>query len=482
MHFPSAGRRAGLVRLMILSLRTRLIVWHTAIVAAVLLAASVAIYSYLSYSMLRVIDTSLDRSAQTLEKRLKFPDQPPANGAAPIFVPQFVQMITPDGTITDQLRDSEGHSIEVDIESLHRVDQLGTQTQTVTANSGEAVRLVTRRVLDESGRTDFYIRVGQSLDDLRTAQRKLLLLLGAIIPLALLLTIAGGWLMAGRALAPVDRLTRAARSITETRLSERVEAPGSADEIQRLAETFNEMLDRLETAFGRQRQFTADASHEIRTPLAIVRNELDVALRRERTSAEYQETLSRLQTEVVRISRLVEDLLTLARADAGEARLEQEPLPIVATALEVFEQMRPLAEAKGIRATFSAPSDAVLVRGDLMRVKQLLLNLLDNAIKFTGESGEVGLTIVQKAGEVVIEVSDTGRGIEPESQPRIFERFYRQSHTAETPAGSGLGLAICQWIVSAHDGRIEVESEPGKGSCFRVRFPHPSALSLIRNS
>lgn len=456
---------------MVLSLRIRLILWHTTIVAAVLLATSVAIYSYLSYSMLRVIDTSLDRSATTLEKRVKYPDQPLATGASPIFVPQFVQMIAPDGTITDQLRDPDGHTIEVSVASLRRADRLGTQMETVRADSGETVRVVTHRVLDDHGNTDFYIRVGQSLNDLRTAQRKLLLLLGTIVPLALLLTVAGGWFLAGRALAPVDRLTRAARSITETKLSERVEVPDSADEIQRLAETFNEMLDRLESAFDRQRQFTADASHEIRTPLAIIRNEIDVALRRERTGAEYEETLSRLQAEAVRISRLVEDLLTLARADAGETKIERELLSMVLLTQEVFDQVRPLAEAKGIHASFHAPDQTLFVRGDAMRLKQLFLNLLDNAIKFTRPAGEVSVSLEQHDAEVVIEVKDTGRGIAAEAQPHIFERFYRQSHTADTVAGSGLGLAIAKWIATAHDGRIELESQAGSGSCFRVFLP-----------
>lgn len=467
---------------MVLSLRTRLIILHTAIVAVVLVAAGAGIYSYLSYSMLQVIDTSLDRSARLLERRVTHPDEPPPSGSLPIFVPQFVQMIAPDGNITDQMRDRDGNSLPVHAESLRRVDMEGTRMETVPDDSGNPVRAVTHRVLDDQGKTDFYIRVGQSLEGLRAVQHRVLVLLGVIVPGSLLLTMGGGWFLAGRAMVPVDRLTRAARSITEAKLSERVEVPHTSDEIQRLAETFNDMLDRLESAFSRQRQFTADASHELRTPLAIVRNEIEVALRRERGVADYQETLARLEAEIIRLSRLVEDLLTLARADAGEAKLDLEPLPIVLVAQEVFDNVISLAEKKGLKASFIAPDPSLFVRGDAMRLKQLFLNLLDNAIKYTDAPGAVTLSVGRDSGNVRMEVSDTGRGITVSSRPHVFERFYRQSHTTETASGSGLGLAIVHWIVSAHGGRIDLDSRPSEGTRFTVFLPLTEVPDIFDSS
>jgi len=324
----------------------------------------------------------------------------------------------------------------------------------------------------------FFVVVGQSLRDVQRAQKQLILLLAISNPVALLLASLGGLWLTSKTLSPVDRLTRAAERIGRGNLNERVEEYRSRDEIGRLASTFNQMIGRLEQAFERERRFTADASHELKTPLAVLRGDIEVTLRRPREPEEYERVLRSSLEEIARLTKLTDDLLTLARSDANEAVLELEPVPLGQLATAACEYIAPLAESAGVSLTFDVPSQPVTAYGDQKRLTQLLVNLLDNAIKYTSSGGSVRLKLEidvseeTKRSEAVIVVSDTGRGIPESALPNIFDRFYRQTDPRDSRVtGFGLGLAISKWIVDAHGGSIEVDSREGQGTRFTVRLP-----------
>jgi heavy metal sensor kinase len=272
-------------------------------------------------------------------------------------------------------------------------------------------------------------------------------------------------------------MTRAAEQIAAGDLSERVPEPAQMDEIGRLAATFNDMISRLQAAFERQKQFTSDASHELRTPLAVMRGDIEVTLRRERSNEEYKRALTSNLEEIMRLSRLVEDLLTLARGDTGRVELRCEPVDLNDLCRRMAEYITPLADQRDQTLIYEPPLGAetapVTISADMLRIKQLLLNLLDNAIKYTERRGKITLGLKTEEKVAIITVTDTGRGIPPEDLPHIFERFFRRSaKTADrTAAGFGLGLSIVKWIVDSHGGRIEAKSEVGKGTEFIVRLP-----------
>jgi heavy metal sensor kinase len=467
------------------SLRAKLTLYYLAILSAVLIFFGSAIYTYLARSLLMSIDGSLAYQAQRI-KQLKaasaageLEDRPalPSGEAHTdelLIAPQFFQLIDSQGHITDETAAAgPAHHLPVSPEALREIVDDDPHFQTVKLGSGEEIRLVTLRAQEPDGDV-YFIRLGQSLRPLQQARRHLLLVLGIAVPAALLLGSYGGLLLANQALRPVDRLTCAAREIGAGDLSQRVPLPAKMDELGRLAATFNHMIARLQAAFERQRQFTADASHELRTPLAVMRGDIEIALRRERTPEEYRRVLTSSLEEIIRLSRLVEDLLTLARADVGQAALRCEPMSLDRLCQQVVDYITPLAQQRGQALEYHPPAATpVMIKGDAQRLKQLLLNLLDNAIKYTNPGGKVSLSLRAEGKEAVMSVSDTGRGIPPEDLPHIFERFFRHSRrTSDKGAtGFGLGLAIVKWIADSHGGKIEAASQVGQGTTFTVSLP-----------
>jgi heavy metal sensor kinase len=303
----------------------------------------------------------------------------------------------------------------------------------------------------------------------RTVARVLLAMLLAA-PVFLLVSGASGLLLAARGLAPVDRITRTARRIGMGDLHERLGAPAREDEVGRLSRTFDWMLDRLDETLRRQRQFTADASHELRTPLTILQGEVDLALVRPRAPEEYRAALQVVQGQVAHMQGLVDDLLTLARANSGRLDLAHELLPLHEVIGQAAAQSQALFGAKGL--TFDVVLDGeCFVVGDSARLTQLILNLLGNAARYTDRGG-VRLRLERQGDRAVCSVQDTGIGIPADQLAMIFERFYRVD-TARTrgQGGTGLGLAIARWIAQAHGGTIEVESRVGVGTTFRCILP-----------
>jgi two-component system, OmpR family, sensor kinase len=294
-----------------------------------------------------------------------------------------------------------------------------------------------------------------------------------ITPLALLISVIGGWFLAHKSLKPVDELTKTAKDITAQNLSRRLPTHRVDDELGRLTEQFNDMISRLQASFVQIQQFSADASHELRTPLTIMRGEIEVALRNQHMSKHSRELLMSIHDELVRLSSIVESLMILVKSDTGRLVFTMQPLVLDEYIGEIFEQAKVLAESKKIKIKLER-SETMSINGDPARLKQLFLNLIDNAIKYTPPHGLVALSLMKDDGYAIITIRDNGIGIPRKDQNRIFERFYRvekNSSSLETTSGSGLGLPIAKWIVEAHNGSIEVKSKEGKGSTFTIRLP-----------
>lgn len=304
-------------------------------------------------------------------------------------------------------------------------------------------------------------------------QNELDLLLQILIVSAVAVTVlsaGGAWFLTGRVLQPIAQITDTARQITVQDLSRRLNVD-TRDEIGRMAATFNEMIGRLQASFERQKRFTSDASHELRTPLAVMQADLSLALRRPRSAEEYRLTLESAQEEVVRLAHIVSDLLMLARLDTDAAQIAHQQVDLHDLLDLVVSQLRPLATDRSIALSYVA-YDALTVQGDQTRLKQVFMNLLDNAIAYTPDGGSVHIALTGRDGQAEVTVSDTGIGIRAEDLPHVFERFYRADDArARNHEGSGLGLAIAYKVVEAHLGTITVTSVHGQGTSFTVLIP-----------
>jgi len=336
--------------------------------------------------------------------------------------------------------------------------------------NGVPLRVLTLPV--RAGGETYIVQLAYPLDDFYEALDRFRRVLFLSSPLLLLLASAGGYWLSRRAFAPVDQIMREARSIGAQNLSSRLLVPHTGDELQRLSETLNGMLARLEQAFRRITQFTADASHELRTPVALMRTRAEIVLRRPRSEEEYRETLRQILEDLQRTSSLIENLMLLARADSGTEALQRTRINMVESVGAACLEGRTLAETKQISFLEELPESPVWIEGDSNSLRRLFLILLDNAVKYTPPQGRITVSLRSSDGCAVTEVRDTGIGIAAEDLPHIFERFFRadRARSRET-GGAGLGLSIGQWIAQAHGGTIRAFSKPGEGSVFQVQIP-----------
>lgn len=325
----------------------------------------------------------------------------------------------------------------------------------------------------------FIVQIGSNLDEeMETldAFRRYLLMFA---PVLLLVASAVGYWLSRKALAPVDALTRTAHTISGHNLSSRLEQLHTGDELQRLSDTLNEMLGRIESAFRRITEFTADASHELRTPIALIHTEAELVLRRSRDESEYREALCHILQESDRTAKLIEELLALARADSGREALDIHPIDLQAILNASATKWNRVASLRNLQFEEYAGIQPLTVMGDENALRRVVDILLDNAFKYTPPPGKVTLSAEEKNGRAVVSVQDSGIGIASEDQTRIFERFYRiDKARSRALGGAGLGLAIAKWIVQLHQGSITVKSEPGNGSVFRVEIPTTSAVQV----
>jgi heavy metal sensor kinase len=455
------------------SIRLRLTLWYVLLIAIILACFSAGIYLTLRHNLYANLNDSLEARANDLLPLVRYEGTRPTLSASvsadsPDLGEQFVRVYDASGQVT--FDDSgEAGAVPVDREALQRALTGGTDTHGVSVN-GEPFRV---RVvpIEQNGRLAGALEVGRAAADESDTLNTLLLILGTAYPVTLAVASLGGIFLASRALSPIDKLTRLAHRISAEDLSQRLDLQLPDDEVGRLARTFDEMIARLDEAFRRQRQFTADASHELRTPLTAVKGQVEVALQKERSSEAYREVLQTVNEEVDRLIRMVGSLLTLARADAGQIPIAFELVSLADLVGAAVEQVHPMAEKRGLELGV-APGPSVVLQADEDLLLQLLLNLLDNAIKYTPSRGQVTAGWTADDTQIELWVRDTGAGIGPEHLPHIFDRFYRADKArSRAEGGVGLGLSICRWIAQAHGGSISVESAPREGSTFTARLP-----------
>jgi heavy metal sensor kinase len=449
-----------------LPIRIRLTIWYSLIVAAALVLFTVVAIWMMRQSILVTVDEQLVDEANAVQALL--------DNATPGFRDQVrAHAELQAGSSLIQVSDESGEFVyrSPRLQAVNFPVRYPQKRKFVTIRSGHhPLRVYAARTIS-NGRP-FTIQVAGDMDDYFEAvdRYQLLLLIG--IPVLLSAATLGGHWMSRRALTPVDEITRAAQEISPTDLAARVALPGTRDEIERLAETLNAMLQRIDSAFKQMKQFTADASHDLRTPIALIRTRAEITLRKPRTDDEYRQALTEIVSETERLSALINNLLLLARTDIGAEALRLSRVDLCDIAREAAAQGRTLAESRNIDWAQMFPESSLWIGADAEALRRLLLILIDNAIKYTPQYGAVCIRAGNSDGKAYIEIVDTGIGISAKDLPHIFDRFYRSdSGRSRDLGGFGLGLSIGHWIARSHQGDIKVNSVLGKGSSFQVWLP-----------
>ena len=478
------------------SVRFKLTLWYVLILGILLISFSSFLYFTLSKSLRRGVDNKLRSLAELVASESSSPlskfgfgniDQALETSMNLKPIGKFIQVLDESGNIGRKSDNLKNVQLPISLNALKNASQGVITLETNRSFGNTPLRIITFPVIENSHVTKI-VQIASSLEEVEDALNTLFIILIITVPLALMVASLGGQFLAHKALKPVDNITQTARMITSQNLNQRINPLKVKDEISRLIETFNEMISRLDHSFRQIKQFSSDASHELKTPLTILKGEVEVTLRRERSSQEYQQTLKSNLEEINRMSQIVEDLLLLSKADIGEVRLNKEDINLTEILNEVVTQMDRLAKSKGLYLSTSNHHQDIHIFGDALRIRELFINLIENGIKYTEEGGSIHITL-QKENEPSVRnqssweegekgefakviVSDTGIGIAEDDQERIFNRFFRVDKArSREQGGSGLGLSICKWIVDAHQGEIMVESELGKGSSFIVKLP-----------
>jgi len=459
------------------SIRVRLTIWYGSALVLIMILFTSALYLVMSRALQDQIDRSLEEAAKAAARSLE------EHRFGPFLLLDDLAQAFPELALLDKFFQIFGPGGQVTLQSANILTQEIPLSQTAleAALAGQAtfesvrfqeeipIRLLSYPI--RHGETLVNIlRVGTSLRPVEEMLHRLIFVLLVASPLAVAVSMLGVWFLAGRALRPVDAITLTAQRIAAGDLTQRIQTR-SKDEIGRLASTFNDMIARLEVSFRQIRQFSADASHELRTPLTIIKGESELALRKPRSPEMYREALESNLEEIDRMNRIVEELLFLSRADLGEIKVASDPVQLDSLIQEVQQQATVLGQDRQIETTLGRVEPAQVL-GDEWRLREMLLNLVDNAVKYSRQTGTVQLSLVRDGNMACLSVRDHGIGISPEEQGHIFDRFYRtDAARAHFQKGTGLGLSICKWIAEAHRGRIQVESILGQGSCFTILLP-----------
>jgi heavy metal sensor kinase len=458
-----------------LPIRLRLTAWYFAVLAVVLTAFGVSAYLGMRHSIRQTVDEELQIRAEGVHQLIERTIQRGAEDDLQEGLREHTELR--QGGALLQVSDEQGNWLyRSPVMSDYGVPRPATIPRRATEFLGKDVplRIWTKKV--SVGGQSYVIQTAFEMDDFYEALNHFALLLFISIPTLLVCAAAGGYWISTRALAPVDLITQTARTISAQNLSSRLIVPNTGDELQRLSETLNGMLERLEAAFKKITQFTADASHELRTPVAVMRTRAELSLRKARSAGEYRDVIAEVLAELEKTSGLIEQLMFLARADSGAETLHFSATNVAEVLREACHQGSALAEAKQVAFQEQIPGGSMWIQGDASSLRRLFLILIDNAVKYTPASGHVEVSLRQNDGFAVAEVSDTGIGIADADLPNVFERFYRadKARTRES-GGVGLGLSIGRWITEVHAGTIEVHSAPGRGSIFQIRLPLANA-------
>ena len=489
------------MKLLSQSIRARLTLWYTLLVFSTLLLFGAVSYYFTSKTLSENLDLSLRNEVRWVKNLV----EPQAGKVKPskrsidalLRKKSTLTSIPPEGVDADtaeeqadeiwnQIFNHTLHSnkkIYIQVTDrrgtfLHRSYNLGTDSLTVADTIPLYATVVTTgRLNDEQIRLaaskdkNFTYLVGYPLAELSDLLENLYIIYLILVPIAVAVSAFGGLALAHKSLRPVDEITTRARRITAENLDQSLPSRSVNDEIGRLILTINDMIRRLRDSFARVRQFSADASHELRTPLTIMRGEIELSLRSTKTPEEYRRVLESSLEEILRMTSITDNLLLLAKADQGLLRPDLSEVDLKTLVGELYEDSEALAERKKIVVTLAQNAPITLV-GDRLRLRQLFLNLIDNAIKYTPEGGTVTLALEKQNGSAVFRVQDTGIGIPPGETDKIFDRFYRvdKARTRDL-GGTGLGLSIAKWIAELHRGSISVISEVNRGSTFTVTLP-----------
>lgn len=468
------------------SVRVRLTIWYVITMVVVLTVYAAAVLTIVRRTQSDALDLQLRRDYQWAASTIyqtpsgeftwNEPEQIVAARTPEEQDLPWVQVWRTDGSEL-LFANSEARSLAIPA-SRQLAIQANGQIATVPTDSAP-FRILSRRdsLVDETSmiEVDVVIQVARSESEMDQTLGQLQLILALGLPLAVLIAGLGGYALARRALDPVERMTAQARTITAERLNARLPVANPDDEMGRLATVFNETLGRLEASFEQMRRFTADVSHELRTPLTSIRSVGEVGLRGHRDEHAYRAIIGSMLEEADRLATLVDRLLTLSRAETGQAHLSVEPVPLRELAEDVATHLGVLAEEQK-QAIEVAATGAPTALGDRTVLRQALINLVDNAIKFSGAGGRIRIRLAEEGGQAIVEVSDTGPGVPVDARERIFDRFFRATTNA---TGTGLGLSLARGAVEATGGRLTLESSGPSGSTFRITLPRAAAARRV---
>lgn len=458
-------------------IKWKLTLWYGGILSLILVIFACGVYIYFNNSLQKSIDTKIRSIGEVLSSSMTEAHSTSVFGNFERYLEnvlgrkpkgKFIQILDSSGRIGAKMSDIEGETLPTSFNTLERAMRGEVVYETVERTKPR-LRMVTIPIV-ENKKVTSVVQIGTSLEDFDETMRKLLLVMIISIPTSISVTIVVGYFMAKKALRPVDQIRRTAVKITSSNLDEKIDIGGRRDELARLAETFNAMIGRLKDSFQRINQFSIDVSHELKTPLTILKGATEVALRKERDKEDYKRLLISNLEEVDRMSRIIDDLLLLSKAETKEIKLNVEEIALRDLILGVCMDMKITAANKGIELQATDLED-VRLKGDELKLRRMLWNIVENGIKYSPSGGTVAISSYVNNGYARIDVKDNGVGIAEEDIKFIFDRFYRADRSRRRETGSGLGLSISKWIAEAHNGTIEVKSKPSEGSLFSIKLP-----------
>ena len=463
------------------SLSFRLIAWYAGLLTLVFLLLGAVMFAAVADDLQSSMRNNQLRRAQQIADTLlkgisRSGEHALANSVETLYAPEandrFIRITRGDGRVLFESQEPHDRRFIPDIPPLRQLPASWSwRNVRLTGGSWLVIGTVIHR---STNGTRYAVEVGSPTAPVDAALARLLVALGTGLPIAVAIAVIGGFLLVRRSLVPMERIARKAEEITQHNLSERLPVERTGDELERLSLSLNHMISRLEEAVQGSKRLVADASHELRTPLTVLRGELESMAADPQASRGTREMLASLLEEVDRLAAVVDGLLALSRLDTGEASAAWVQFDLGELVATTADQMGLLAEDKSISVVCDVPQ-RVVVAGNRARLKQVIVNLLDNAIKYTPNGGTVCLKVASQDGQGVLEVSDSGMGIPSEALPHVFERFFRVERSrSREQGGAGLGLSIVKSICAAHGATVEVQSTPDQGSRFRIRFPLPA--------